>query len=726
MSTKQARNAPAPPRKEILRYLERRGKPVPEHTLFQEFAVRKGANRDELLGRLERMMADGQVLVDRVGRYFLPGRSDMVRGRVQGHPDGYGFLIPEHGGQDLFLSAKEMRKVLHGDTALAKVRRIDHRGRPEGAIVEVLERGNETVVGRLCIEDRLSFVIPDNTRISQDIFVPEDARGKAAHGQIVVVEITRQPEKGMQAVGKIREVLGEHMEPGMEIEIAIRKYDIPHQWPGPVSKEARRVPGEVSPGEIGRRRDLRDLPLVTIDGEDARDFDDAVYARRLGDGSWDLIVAIADVSHYVEQSAALDREAHLRGNSVYFPERVVPMLPEALSNGICSLNPDVDRLCFACLMRISVSGEILEYRFEPAVMRSHARLTYTSVAAALSGGEDGVEVRTMELLPNLKDLHALSKVLNSRRLKHGTIELEIPETRIVFDEERKIQRIEPTRRNDAHRLIEECMLAANVCAADFLEESRGPGIYRIHDRPDGDKIEDARAFLAEFGLTLPGGREPTPKDFAKVVAQCRDQPFSHIVQVTLLRSLKQAEYSADLSEHFALGFERYTHFTSPIRRYPDLMVHRLIKHRIGHGKAVAVDHEQLERVAEHCSVTERRADDATRDVVQWLKTEFMMDKVGEVFDGVVASVAEFGLFVELNDLYVEGLVHVTALGEDYFHYDPRKRRLTGEHSGVVFQIGVDVRVRVVRVDIDQAKIDFELVDGSAGQGRKKRGKKRRR
>jgi ribonuclease R len=616
--------------------------------------------------------------------------------------------------------------VLHGDLALAKVRRIDRRGRAEGAIVEVLERGNETVVGRLNVEDQLSFVIPDNTRISQDIFIPENERHGARQGQIVVAEIVRQPDKGKQPTGRVAEVLGEHMEPGMEIEIAIRKYGIPHEWPDAVSREAERVPQEVGPEEVERRLDLRELPLVTIDGEDARDFDDAVLARRLDDGSWELTVAIADVSHYVDQATGLDREAYLRGNSVYFPERVVPMLPEALSNGICSLNPHVDRLCFACVMVIDQGGRISKYRFEPAVMRSSARLTYNEVAAALLDEDADVTGETARLLPQLENLYHLSRVLNERRVEHGTIELEIPETRIVFDDERKIQRIEPTQRNDAHRLIEECMLAANVCAADFLQETKGPGIYRVHDKPDGEKIEDARAFLGEFGLVLGGGKEPTPKDFDEVVEQCEDQPFSHIVQVTLLRSLKQAEYSAELSGHFALGFDRYTHFTSPIRRYPDLMVHRLIKHRIGKGRPVGKDFEALDHIAEHCSVTERRADEATRDVTQWLKAEFMMDRVGDEFDGVVSSVAEFGVFVELNDLYVEGLVHVTSLGEDYFHYDPRKRRLTGEHSGVMFQIGVEVRVRVIRVDIDQAKIDFELVGGKAAAGRRKREARRRR
>ena len=725
MSTKQQRNAPAPSRSQILKYLESRGKPVAEHTLFQEFAIRKGANREELLGRLERMKADGQLMVDRRSRFFLPGRVDMVRGRVQGHPDGYGFLIPEHGGQDMFLSAKEMRKVLHGDTTLAKVRRIDRRGRLEGTIVEVLERGNETLVGRLHVQDGLSFVVPDNTRISQDIFIPENARAGARHGKIVVAEITRQPDKRKQPIGRIVEVLGDHLEPGMEIEIAIRKYGIPHQWPETISGQVERVPDTVRARERDGRVDLRNLPLVTIDGEDAKDFDDAVFARRTGGGQWELIVAIADVSHYVGHGTALDREGYLRGNSVYFPERVVPMLPEVLSNGICSLNPDVDRLCFACVMEIDKQGEVIDYRFEPAVMRSHARLTYTRVAAALLNG-DGEDQVPRDLLPRLRDLYDLSRILNRRRSERGTIELELPETRIVFDEGKKIQHIEPVQRNDAHRLIEECMLAANVCAADFLIRTKGPGIYRVHERPDAEKIEDARAFIGEFGLVLKGGKEPTPGDFAEVVERCEGEPFSHVVQVTLLRSLKQAEYSADLSEHFALGFERYTHFTSPIRRYPDLMVHRLIKQRIGQGRSVDLDHDRLDRIAEHCSVTERRADEATRDVIQWLKAEFMLDRVGEEFDGVVTSVAEFGVFVELVDLYVEGLVHVTALGEDYFHYDPSRRRLTGEHSGVMFQIGEELRVRVVRVDIDQAKIDFELVEGSAKPRRNRRGGRRSR
>jgi len=724
MSTKQSRNAPAPARKQILKYLEKRGKPIPEDTLFQEFAVRKGANREALTARLERMQADGQLMVDRRGRFFLPGRVDMIRGRVQGHPDGFGFLIPEQGGEDLFLSAKEMRKVLHGDTALAKVRGVDKRGRQEGTVVEVLGRGNDTVVGRLHVEDGLAFVIPDNQRISQDILIPDNARGDAVDGQIVVAEIMRQPDKRKQPMGRVLEVLGEHMEPGMEIEIAIRKYGIPHEWPVTIDGEVERVRERVEPGAADGRLDLRELPLVTIDGADAKDFDDAVLARPLDDGAWELIVAIADVSHYVEPGSALDQEAYLRGNSVYFPERVVPMLPEVLSNGICSLNPRVERLCFACVMRIDAGGAVADYRFEPAVMRSHARLTYEQVAAVLADEDAGVPA---ELRPRLRDLHALSRVLNQQRVAQGTIDLDIPETRIVFDESRKIQRLEPVRRTEAHRLIEECMLAANVCAADLLSRGKGPGVYRVHERPDRDKIEDARAFLAEFGLSLEGGSEPTPKDFSQILAACQGEPFAHIVQVTLLRSLKQAEYSVELSGHFALGFERYTHFTSPIRRYPDLMVHRLIKHRIGRAPAPPMDHDALARAMEHCSVTERRADEATRDVTRWLKTEFMLDRVGEEFDGVVSSVVEFGLFVELKELYVEGLVHVTALGEDYYHYDPKRRRLTGEHSGVMFQIGVEVRVRVMRVDLDQAKVDFELIDEpAAGEGKKKRrGRKRR-
>lgn len=513
----------------------------------------------------------------------------------------------------------------------------------------------------------------------------------------------------------------------MEIEIAIRKYGIPHEWPESAMGEVEAVPDAVDVAEAKGRRDLRDVPLVTIDGEDAKDFDDAVHARRLEDGSWELIVAIADVSHYVEPGSGLDQEGFNRGNSVYFPERVVPMLPEVLSNGICSLNPDVERLCFACLMQIDNAGRIVDYRFEPAVMRSRARLTYNRVAAALLD-DDPKEAESLgSLLPHLRNLHELSRLLNRRRAEQGTIELELPETRIVFDEARKIRHIEPVRRNDAHRLIEECMLAANTCAADFLTESRGPAVYRVHERPDEDKIEDARAFLAEFGLNLAGGKQPGPKDFADIVAQCEDQPYSHVVQVTLLRSLKQAEYSIDLSEHFALGFERYTHFTSPIRRYPDLMVHRLIKQRLGRGSS-GPDADRLGRIAEHCSVTERRADDATRDVIQWLKAEFMLDRVGEEFEGVVSGVAEFGVFVELSELYVEGLVHVTALGEDYFHYDPKRRRLSGEHSGVMFQLGAEVRVKVVRVDIDQAKIDFELVLGGspAEERERRRGKRGRR
>ncbi len=710
-----------PRRAAVLELLARKSEPLSEQALFRAFQLRTRPARDELRGRLERMCRDGQILCDRRGRFALPARMDMVRGRVTGHPDGYGFLTPEHGGADLFVPAREMRKVLHGDRVVGRAAGVDRRGRREATIVEVIERANRTVVGRYVVEQGLGFVIPDNARISQDVFIAPEGTAGAQPEQIVVVEITRQPDQHVQPMGRIVEVLGDHMAPGMEIEIAIRKYELPHQWPREVATEAKRVEAVVDRRHVRKREDLRALALVTIDGEDARDFDDAVYCERRR-GGWRLIVAIADVAHYVAAGSALDQEAYLRGNSVYFPAQVIPMLPEALSNGICSLNPEVDRLCLACELDISHQGNVKRYRFFDAVMRSHARLTYNEVAAALDGSDADAVRRLQPLSARLETLHAVSQALRERRMREGSIDFELPETRIRFDDQRKIERIEPLQRTDAHRLIEECMLAANVCAADLLLAARAPGVYRIHERPDEAKLADVRQFLAEFGLSLGGGDEPSAVDYTEVVLATDGKPHAHVVQMALLRSLRQATYSAENIGHFALGFDRYTHFTSPIRRYPDLLVHRVIK-RILRGERIEIDEVDrldLDRSAEHCSMTERRADDATRDVVQWLKAEYMLDRIGEEFTGVVTGVTDFGIFVELEQVYVEGLVHVTALGDDYFRFDPVGRRLNGERTGARYQLGDRIKVKVVRVDLDEAKIDFELADGGGERRRRRR------
>ncbi len=670
---------------------------------------------------LDRMEAEGVLIKNRKGRYALPSHMDMISGRVTGHADGYGFLVPDKGGADLYLSPREMRSVLHGDRVVARVSRIDHRGRLEGTVVAITERGIKQVVGRYVLEKGIGFVVPDDQRISQDILVPPDQSAGARNHQIVVAEITRPPDGQLQPVGRITQVLGEHLAPGMEIEIAIRKYDLPHCWSEEATEQVHALGDDVA-ANLAARTDLRDVPLVTIDGEDARDFDDAVYAERVDHG-WRLVVAIADVSHYVAPDSPLDEAARDRGNSVYFPGRVIPMLPEKLSNGLCSLNPHVDRLCFVCEVFVDLDGNLGDYRFYEAVMRSKARFTYTEVAAILVERRSELLDRHRGLVGNLEELYALSKALRARRIRNGTVDFELPETQIEFDRQRKIERIVPLERNDAHKLIEDCMLAANVCAADTLLLSGVVGIFRVHEKPDPFKIEDVNKYLLEFGLSLGGGRNPQPGDFAEVVAQCADKPFNRIVQTALLRSMKQAVYTTLNIGHFALGFDRYTHFTSPIRRYPDLLVHRAVKRLAKANKRDVAKTEpdvELERIADHCSLTERRADEATRDVVQWLKAEFMQDHIGEQYRGVVSGVTEFGIFVELVEVYVEGLVHVTGLGNDYFHFDPARHRLTGERSGVAYSLGDELEVKVVRVDLDAAKIDFELVDHKAGRRTRRR------
>ena len=713
-----------PRRAEILKLLRKRDRPVSNRVLYQAFALPKGPDRDAFTARLHRMQNDGLVLVDRRGRFALPDRMDVVRGRVIGHAKGFGFLTPESGGNDLFIPVSEMRKVLHGDRVLAQVNRIDRRGRPEVSVVEVLERANLNVVGRFVVEQGLGFVVPNDTRIGQDVFVPPDQYHGAEPGQIVVAELKRQPGLRSQPIGNVVEVLGEHLAPGMEIEVAIRKYALPNTWNEAIQSGLPALTKEFSDDVRVDRWDIRTLPLVTIDGEDARDFDDAVFCERDGRG-WRLIVAIADVSHFVFPDDALDREACDRGNSVYFPDHVIPMLPEALSNDLCSLKPDVDRLCFACEISIDAQGDIQGYDFKPGVMCSSARLTYTETAHALASPEQVKDFRLPELLPNLRDLLKLSRILRSRRQHRGTVDFDLPESRIVFNDERKILRIEPVHRNVAHTLIEEFMLAANVCAARALMEKGGLGIFRVHEEPDPAKVEDVRRFLGEFGISLGGGAKPDAGNYLDAVEYSRDKPYARIVQMALLRSMKQAVYSTDNGGHFALGFEHYTHFTSPIRRYSDLVVHRELRKIVQSAPRDydEIDQRNLADVADHCSMTERRADDATRDVIQWLKAEFMLDHVGDQFPGTVTGVTNFGIFVEIDEFLIEGLVHITALGRDYFHFDPITHRLTGERTGRCYEIGDKLEVRVVRVDLDETKIDLE--PAASVVERKRRRKKRK-
>lgn len=697
--------SPLPSREYVLQLLAEAGCPVDVDAFAEHLHITE-AEYELFQRRLGAMQRDGQLMLNRKRQLCLPDKLDLIKGRVEGHPDGFGFVVPDEGGDDLFLSPKEMHRVLHGDRVLVRVAGFDKRGRREAKIVEVLAHVNKTVVGRYYLEGGVGFLIAENRRINQDILVPAENAGAAQSGQVVTVEILTQPGAHNEAVGKVVEILGSFTGPGMEIEIALRKHDLPYVFPPDVEKQADALPKKVLKKDLAGREDIRDLPLVTIDGETARDFDDAVYCEPLGRSGHRLVVAIADVSHYVQPGDALDAEGYGRGNSVYFPRRVIPMLPEALSNGLCSLNPEVDRLAMVCDMRITPAGAIKDYRFYPAVIHSHARLTYNQVWGWLSG-EAKPEKKQAALLPHLQALDKLFRVLLKARAKRGAIDFGSTETQIVFDDQGKIREIVPVVRNDAHRIIEECMLAANVCASDFLHAHKQPALYRVHEGPTEEKLAALRAFLAEFGLDLGGGDKPHAKDYAALLDKIKDRPDHGLLQTVMLRSLKQAIYSPDNKGHFGLAYEAYTHFTSPIRRYPDLLVHRGIKAVLAGEKLPG---KGLAEIGLHCSMTERRADDATRDVDAWLKTYFMRDRIGEEYDGTVSAVTSFGIFVALDDIFIEGLVHVSELGQDYFHYDSSKHWMLGERTGKRYRLGDRVRIKVMRADIETSKIDFSLIE----------------
>ncbi|MCG5510920.1 ribonuclease R [Ectothiorhodospira lacustris] len=710
---------PIPSRELILQVVDQSDGPISFDPLARRLGLEEEVDQEALRRRLRAMERDGQLVCNRAGGWLPVNQSDLVRGRIIGHPDGFGFLVPDEPGEDLFLSPRQMRALIHGDRAVARVIGIDRRGRREGAIIEVLERNTETVVGRLAMEGGIGFVAPDNKRMPLDVLIPPECMGEARPGQIVTVRIKEQPTKRTRPIGEVIEVLGEHMAPGMEIDIAVRAHGLPFEWPDAVQEAIKGFSDKVPREASEWRLDLRDMPLVTIDGEDSRDFDDAVYCESLGRRGYKLWVAIADVAYYVRPGDPLDMEARHRGTSVYFPERVIPMLPEVLSNGLCSLNPEVDRLCLACEMTINSRGRIKDAKFHQAVMRSHARLTYTEVAEILVEQKAETIRRRESLVPHLEDLYGLYKLLRKARDTRGTVDFETTETRILFGADRKIERIVAYERNDAHKIIEECMIAANVATAGFLKRKRMPTLYRVHEGPKPSKLEDLRRFLGELGLSLRGGDEPTPADFSALLEQVKARPDARLVQTALLRSLSQAVYAPDNLGHFGLAHEEYLHFTSPIRRYPDLLVHRAIHHVLDGGKPKDFCYAHIDMVAlgESCSMRERRADEASWDVTAWLKCEYMLDKVGEVFDGVVTSVTSFGLFIELKDIYVEGLVHVTSLSNDYYHFDPAGHRLSGERSGRVYRLGDPVRVKVARVDLDERKIDFVPEESGPGEKR---------
>ena len=708
---------PIPSREFILEALTTQCKALTQQDLADYFELTDPDDLEALRRRLRAMERDGQLIRNRKGAYGDVKKMDLIRGRVIGHSDGFGFLVPDDGGDDLFLSPKRMRGVLHGDRIVARVAGVDRKGRREGAPVEVLERAHTQIVGRFRQEYGVAFVEPSNQKINQTILIPPGARGDATDGQVVVADIVEQPTWRSQPIGKISEVLGDQMAPGMEIDIATRAYDIPDDWPQAVLDQAKEIPDEVVVPAKSKRVDLRELNLVTIDGEDARDFDDAVYCEKQG-RYWRLIVAIADVANYVDPDSPLDKESQNRGNSVYFPGRVIPMLPEKLSNGLCSLNPQVDRLCMVCEMQLTQTGNIKSSQFYEAVMNSSARLTYTEMAAMVVDNDQGIREQYKHVVPHLDDLFTVYELFKEKRKKRGVIEFETIETRIVFGENKKIDRILPVERNEAHKIIEEFMIAANVETAKYLEENEMPTLFRVHNGPSEEKLADLRSFLAEYGFKLGGRGDTQPKHYRQLLEELKGRPDFSMFQTMLLRSLSQAVYCPENGGHFGLAFDAYAHFTSPIRRYPDLLVHRALKHLISGKKARSFKYknEDMETFGEICSMTERRADDATRDTMDWLKAEFMQDKVGEEFTGKVTTVTGFGLFVLLDEAYVEGLVHVTALDNDYYHYDSIKQRLIGERTNKIYQLADEVKIRVVRVSLDDKKIDFELASSSSEKG----------
>ena len=710
---------PIASREAILDWLEHAGRPLSHAQLAHDLHLVHTDELEALSRRLAAMLRDGQLVQNRRGDYCLVKRLPLVAGTVSGHRDGFGFLIPDEGGEDVFLPPRQMRELMHGDRAVVRVQGRDARGRPEGSLVDVLERNTHELAGRYFEEHGVGFVVPDNPRITHEILVPAAERGEARSGQMVVAEITQPPSKRSQPLGRITRVLGEHRAPGMEIEVAIHSHGLPHAWPADVEREITAFSEQVPETAKSGRLDLRNTPLVTIDGEDARDFDDAVYCERVVDG-FRLLVAIADVAHYVKSNTALDSEARNRGNSVYFPDRVIPMLPEVLSNGLCSLNPHVDRLCLVCEMRVTAQGDITRSKFQAAVMRSAARLTYIQVAAMLVDKDPTLRHEHARLLPHLEDLYGVYQAFAKARRKRGAIDFDTTETRIQFGNNHKVLAIKPLVRNDAHKLIEECMIAANVEAARFLERHKLPTLYRVHTGPEAEGLEELHSFLGSLGLRLPGGKKPQPEHYAKLLERVRGRPDRDLIETVLLRSLARALYSPANVGHFGLALEQYAHFTSPIRRYPDLLVHRGIHHILAGGteKNFPYSVSQMENLGSHCSMTERRADEATREAVDWLKAEYMQDKLGEEFDGLITGVMPFGLFVQLKDLYVEGLVHVTSLPSDYYDHDAAGHRLVGERSGRVFRLTDPLRVRVTNVNLDERKIDFELAGMPAARGRR--------
>lgn len=709
---------PIPGPNDLIEMLEDVGKPVKAEPIMKAYGLKGQRMRNLLLERLHEMVRAGQILENRRGEFCLTVKLDLVTGKVSGHRDGFGFVMRDDGDpDDIFLSAREMRSLFDGDRVAIRVSGADHRGRVQGELVEVLERGVREVAGQFIKERGIGIVVPDNAKLSHRILIPRDETAKAKHGDMVVVEILDYPTQVEQATGRVTTVIGSPNDKGIATDIAIHAHDIPFEWPHAVKNEVENFGSTVTTAAKRGRKDLRSIDLLTIDGADARDFDDAVYCEKSGNG-WRLMVAIADVAHYVQVGSALDKEAIKRGTSVYFPDRVVPMLPEVLSNGLCSLNPKVDRLCMVCDMQISAGGKVTRSEFFEGAMRSKARLTYSQVNEFLSGRSKSSVPK--ELHSPVRELHALFKEMSKARTRRGAIEIDLPQTKFKLNKDGEIDRIEVVPRNDAHRLIEECMIAANVQAAKFLTKNRIPGLFRVHPKPDSDRFGELRLYLVSLGLKAPHPDHVEPRQFNDLIQQIKDRPDAAAITMTMLRSLTHAEYSPDNIGHFGLALDSYAHFTSPIRRYPDLLVHRAIRHIVRGGKPGKYDYggSEMERLGAITSAHEKRAEDATRDVEAWLKCQYMQGHLGDEFDGVITGVTNFGVFVQITELMTDGLVHVTSLDNDYYKYDSGSQRLIGERSSKTFSLGDAMRIRVHKVDMDTRKIDFRPVDQRRKRARK--------
>lgn len=720
---KEKYSTPIASREFILDAIKQADKPLTFNELIKVCSISDEELIVALKRRLRAMENAGQLIFNKFKKYAIPDEKEIVKGKVLGHRDGFGFLQPDgkvSGKNDWYISHSQMRGLLHGDYVLAQPIG-EYKGKTEARITNIIEGRSAPIIGRYFVEMGVAVVIPDDSRIKQEILIEKGQENGARHGQMVIVDLIERPSKRSNAIGKISEVLGDHMAPGMEVDIALRNHDIPFQWSASIDKYVSKLSSEVLEKDKAGRVDLREMPLITIDGEDSRDFDDAVFCKPKSTGGWTLYVAIADVSHYVKHNSDLDKEAIERGNSVYFPSKVIPMLPEALSNGLCSLNPQTDRLCLVAEMDIDASGKLQEHTFYEAVMHSHARLTYTKVSAMLKGDKE-LQERYQHVWPHVQDLNNLYKALKLVRAERGAFEFDTIEPKFIFNAQQKIDHVEVVERNDAHKIIEECMIMANVAAAQFIEGNDGHALFRVHDKPDPSKLATFRAFLSELGGELTFSDEPTPKELSSQVNQYLSRPDGELIQTMMIRSMRQAVYQPDNIGHFGLALEGYAHFTSPIRRYPDLIVHRAIKAIVkkkgqstsGH---YAYTEDELEQLGEQCSMTERRADDATRDVESWLKCEFMQDHIDREYEGVIASVTSFGLFVRLVDLHIEGLVHITALGKDYFNFSPERNALIGENSRQVYRLGDAIEVKVVSVNLEDKQIDFELVGVSGGKRR---------